>query len=268
MGADYDERTLVMKVTVCQLRNDPDDLAHDWEGLVAHVKAEASDLVLLPEVPFYPWVAWTRSFDPAAWESSVAAHDEWMLRLSELASAVVVGSRPVNKGDRHLNEGFVWESEYGYRAVHAKYYLPDEEYFWEASWYERGEREFSAVQSRKARVGFLICTEMWFTEHARAYAKQGIDLLVCPRATPMSSADKWIAGGRTAAVMAGAFCLSSNRGNIDRQGTEWGGNGWIIEPEAGNVLGLTSREQPFLTLEIDLRAAEDAKLTYPRYVLE
>jgi N-carbamoylputrescine amidase len=156
----------------------------------------------------------------------------------------------------------------GYKAVHHKYYLPDEEGWWEASWYERGEKDFTIIQSSRARIGFLICTELWFNLHAREYASQGIDLLVCPRATDITSVDKWIAGGRVAAVVSGAYCLSSNFSYRDGDAFKWGGNGWIIEPEEGKVLGVTSREQPFLTLEIDLSIADSAKHTYPRYVLD
>ena len=64
-----------MKVTVCELNNDPDRLECDWEKLVAHVKVESSDLVLLPEMPFYPWPAWTREVDATVWEDSMEAHD-------------------------------------------------------------------------------------------------------------------------------------------------------------------------------------------------
>ncbi|WP_036976655.1 hypothetical protein, partial [Pseudoalteromonas luteoviolacea] len=51
-----------------------------------------------------------------------------------------------------------------------------------------------------------------------------------------------------------------------RMKKKWGGGGWIIEPEEGQVLGVTAGDHPFLTLEIDLRIAETAKKTYPRYV--
>ena len=44
-----------------------------------------------------------------------------------------------------------------------------------------------------------------------------------------------------------------------------GGMGWIINPE-GEILGLTSRTEPILTVEIDLNVTDRAKLTYPRYV--
>ena len=44
-----------------------------------------------------------------------------------------------------------------------------------------------------------------------------------------------------------------------------GGQGWIVGPD-GEILGITSREQPFVTVEIDPQKADRAKKTYPRYV--
>lgn len=44
-----------------------------------------------------------------------------------------------------------------------------------------------------------------------------------------------------------------------------GGLGWVIDPE-GHVLGVTSPKEPFLTVEIDLDLADEAKQTYPRYL--
>lgn len=255
-----------MKVTVCELRNDPAGLARDWQGLVSHLRAEASELVLLPEMPFYPWLAWTDEVKATLWEKAVTAHDQWMLRLKELAPAIVVGTRPVTQNGRRLNEGFVWESASGYQAVHAKYYLPNEEGFWETTWYERGSGDFTIAQVNQLKIGFLICSELWFNSHSRDYAKKGVHLIMSPRATPQSTVDKWIAGGRTAAVVSGCFSLSSNFRRSGGQEIDWGGTGWIIEPEEGRLLGLTSPGQPFVTLEIDLEAADRAKQSYPRYI--
>ena len=255
-----------MKITVCEFGNGTDTLEQEWQKLVEHVKSKGSDLVLLPEMPFYPWIAETDKADRTVWQASVEIHERWLSRLSELEAPTVVSSRPVISNGKHLNEGFVMDKVTGYRAVHHKYYLPNEKGWWEASWYERGEKNFTVIQTGLAKIGFLICTELWFGVHAREYAMQGIELLVCPRATGRSSTDKWIVGGRSAAVVSGAFCLSSNFSPRDGDNIKWGGKGWIIEPEEGHVLGLTSSDHPFLTLEIDLRMAEAAKKTYPRYV--
>lgn len=255
-----------MKVTVCQLGNTAEDLARDWERLVAHAREAASELVLLPEMAFAPWFAATRDVRPEVWRAAVAAHDRWLPRLAELAPAAVVGTRPIGERPR-LNQGFVWEPSGGYRPAHDKYYLPDEDGFWEASWYERGGGDFTPVAAGGARLGLLICTELWFMQRARDYGQAGIHLLAVPRATPRETLDKWLAGGRAAAVVAGAFALSSNPATEAGAHANLGGQGWIVGPE-GDVLGVTTRERPFLTLDLDLDAAARAKRTYPRYVLD
>ena len=48
-----------MKITVCELPNDPPDFSDAWNRLVDHVLEKRSELVLLPEMPFYRWLAQT-----------------------------------------------------------------------------------------------------------------------------------------------------------------------------------------------------------------
>lgn len=257
-----------MKITVCELPNEADDLAGAWPQLVEHVGQHRSDLLLLPEMPFYQWLSQTDDVIPEEWERAVQAHDEWIGRLGDLAPATVVSSRPVVDGGKRHNVGFFWESDNGAVDVHAKHYLPDESGFWEASWYQRGNGDFSVADTSKGRIGFLICTELWFSSHARDYGQLGAHIIVCPRATPTTTAPKWLAGGQTAAVVSGTFCLSSNLTGTTSEGGDFAGVGWIVEPEEGKVLGQTSSENPFLTVEVDLAEAERAKTTYPRYVQE
>ena len=255
-----------MKVTVCELSDNADAFAHDWERLVAHVQAHRSDLVLLPEMPFYPWFAWKPDFEMSVWQDAVAAHDQWQERLADLEPAVVLGTRPVNRADQRLNEGFCWTKTDRYQAAHHKYYLPNEPGFWEANWYSRGDGRFSPTRCGEALVGFEICTDLWAFERARAYGKSDVHLIATPRATPQTSLDKWLVGGRATAVTAGAFSLSSNHVASAADPVHLGGQGWIVDPE-GEILGVTSKEQPFVTVEIDLGLAEQAKHTYPRYAI-
>ena len=255
-----------MKVTVCELPNGWSDTEASWSTTAAALRNQNSDLVVLPEMPFHRWLAGSPQADPTQWNAAVASHERWIQRLAEFATPVVLGTRPVISDGRRLNRAFVWDVSHGLREAHTKYHLPDEAGFWEATWYERGDGRFDIIEVQGIRIGFLICTELWFNAHARRYANQGVHLLVCPRVTPLASTDKWIAGGRTAAVVSGAFCLSSNLSGPHVEGLAFGGAGWIMEPEAGGVLGLTSPETPFLTIDIDPGEARKAKATYPRYV--
>lgn len=254
-----------MKVTVCELPNEGPDLETAWAALTAHVRAERSELVVLPEMPFYTWLAHTDDVRESEWQAAIRAHEQWLDRLDE-TGALVISTRPVIAGGKRHNAGYIKEPGEPARVVHSKYYLPDEPGFWEASWYARGDGDFTVAETSRGRIGMLICTELWFNHHARDYAGQGIQVLACPRATPASSPDKWVAGGRAAAVVSGAFCLSSNLSGGTSRGGHYAGIGWVMEPEEGEILGLTSRDQPFITVDIDLGIADAAKRTYPRYV--
>jgi len=254
-----------MKVTVCELPNEPRALERQWISLIEHVHSEHSDLVVLPEMPFHRWLAHTSEVRETDWLAAVQTHDQWMARLDEIG-VPVIATRPVVDNGRRRNAGYIKDTGKDACFLHDKYYLPDEPGFFEASWYQRGEGDFFVAQTSRGRVGMLICTELWFNHHARSYAAQDIQLLACPRATPNNHPDKWVAGGRAAAVVSGAFCLSSNLSGSTPQGGDYAGLGWVIHPEEGEVLGLTSRDAPFLTVEIDLDDADRAKRTYPRYV--
>ena len=250
-----------MRVTVCELRTSPDALQVDWAGLVAHVAAEDSDLVVLPELGFAPWFAAERAFDAAAWAAAVAAHERWLQRLGELNTAVL-GTRPVDRPSGRRNEAYAADAGQPTVPLHDKSYLPDEPGFWEASWYGPGEGEYAVVDVGGARTGVLVCTEMWFLEHARGLGRAGAQLIATPRCTPVGTFDKWLAGGRTCAVVSGAWSLSSNSAE-----PEHGGLGWVIDPE-GDVVAVTSRKRPWVTVDLDLEQADAAKSLYPRYVPE
>ncbi len=257
-----------MRLTICELPSDWPTAERDWQAFKAELEAQASEWVILPEMAFDKWLAGERKVDPDRWRKAAETHDYWIRRLPELPVSGVIGTLPVIDRGRFFNEGFVWQKSSGYQGVHRKYYLPDEAGFWEASWYERGEGDFKAVAIEGLKIGFLICTELWFGARARAYAQQGVHLIVCPRATPAVSTAKWIAGGTTAAVVSGAFCASSNFNGPNIEGLLFGGNGWVIEPEDGRILALTSGESQIVTVDIDPAWAEQAKHTYPRYVCD
>ena len=130
----------------------------------------------------------------------------------------------------------------------------------------RARGEFVPVEIGAARIGFAICTELWAMEQARLYGKAGVHIIATPRATTKATVDKWLAGGRVAAIVSGAFSLSSNLTSSEGRPADFGGQGWIVGPD-GQVMGVTSRERPFVKVEIDLNEAEYAKKTFPRYAL-
>jgi hypothetical protein len=173
-----------VRVTVCQLRTAPGALEQDWDGLVAHVAAERSELVVLPEMGFAPWFATDPPAGDDAWPSAVAAHEAWTRRLPELGAAVV-GTRPVTRGADRRNSAYVGSPDGTVRGLHDKSYLPDEDGFWEASWYGRGDGGHAVVDAGGLQLGVL-----------------GLHRAVVPRARPRLRASR-SARGRDAPRDAG-----------------------------------------------------------------
>lgn len=264
----------------------------EWSRLSAAVSAAAPDLLLLHELPFGPWLAASPHPDPSEALGSCRLHDEAIAHLAELGAPIILGSRPVcgssrpvRGGSRIRNQAFIWSgAEAGHHttgrertagrvrsAGHTKQYFPDEEGYWEARWYEPGEERFGivrlAIGGVGLRVGFLICTDLWFNEHARAYGRAGADLLAVPRATPPESTERWLTALRMAALVSGSYAASSNRGGTDPRGQRFGGHGWIVSPE-GEVLAETSSRFPVAVAELDLALIARARTEYPRYVEE
>jgi N-carbamoylputrescine amidase len=248
---------------------DVDALEGSWAGLVTHVRAHGSQLVVLPEMPFAPWLAASTDVDPDRWEESVATHQRWLARLDELHAEAVVTTLPVVEADRRYNEAIVWTAAHGIVARRRKTFLPDEAGFREASWYERGPVSFPVVSTPVVELGVMVCTELWFPEYGRALGREGARLLAVPRATPAASVSRWEAGARTVASIAGSFVVSVNRAGSaqgdDGRGPRFDGGSTIVDPE-GDVLARTTPTTPFATATLDLDLAEVARSTYPRYV--
>ncbi len=226
-----------------------------WHTLRA---IEPVDLLLLPELALAPWLCADRPVDPAAWET--AAAQQFPERLADLNAQVIVGTLARTDERGRFNDAFCWTARDGLQIVHTKTYLPDEPGYWEASWYQRGPRQFDAFNTPVGRIGVSVCTEMWFTQHAYP----DVDLVLVPRATPIETTDKWLAGAATHAVTSGAFCLSSNRAEALPEAT-MGATGWAFDPE-GLQLAITTPAEPVVSVDLDLGQARAAKATYPRYV--
>ena len=258
-----------MNVTVCQIDPRESDLNNYLKALSNHLQSEKSDFLLLPEMCFSEWLAADQNSSAKRWLKAVNDHGQHIDNLDKLGVASIIGTRPIiNDKDSRRNQAYIWSKETNTATgFHEKYYLPDEEEYWENTWYERGEKEFQVVRAGDAVCGVQICTEMWFFEWARKFAASRVDLLCIPRATPHGSTDKWLAGGQASAVCSGTYCLSSNLWCPPGDKANCGGLAWIIDPE-GEILAQTSEDDPFATVAIDLTYSSQSKSTYPRYVPE
>jgi len=241
-----------MKVTVCQLHDSGAALDADWTRLVAHVKSVKSELVVLPEMPFFPWLPRSPIADATHWNASIQAHDHWQSRLRELAPAIVVGTRPVGHGNPRYNQGYLWSSRTGVRPIHAKTQVEDKPGMWEAAWYQPAyPAEPRVARVGEINIGLLIGAELNNPLRVQQYRDADLQLLITPRSTRVGDFMRWLSAARIAAVLTGAYQLSSNRVSQDANDSP----GWVVSP-SGEILAYTSPRHPFVSLSVDMYAYE------------
>lgn len=253
------------KVRVAVMEADPELTAGSpaWTAIAGSVSRLQPDLLVLNELPFGRWLASSDRFDERLWEESVRLHDDAISRLSELGAPAVVGSRPIVTEDgRRINAGFSWTPEDGPVIRHHKRHLPHSPGYHETTWTGRGDGNFMPFGIAGLSVGFMICTDIMFGEHAREYGKQAVDLIVCPRAMPPRSEGLFQAALSYAATVSGAYVASSNRGGTDSAGFSYDGKGMIINPRAYTI-ARTSLQDSVLAIDIDTANVRFEQANYP-----
>jgi N-carbamoylputrescine amidase len=236
-----------------------------WRKMKDSVTAARPDILVTNEMPFGPWLADNAVFSEAEAHLSLRAHEEGLEELIDLNLPAVISTRPVFHGKRLANEAFVLQDGV-VRALHRKQYFPNEPGWFEREWYVGDDSGFEAADILGIRVGVLVCTEAMFNEHARAYGKKNASLLVIPRASG-TNIESWKIAGAMASLVSGAYVVSSNRTGRSRSGTEFGGGGFAYAPQ-GQLLSVTTSDNPVQVLELDPNESASARRAYPCYVPE
>jgi len=102
-----------MRVTVCELPHETTVLASAWAALCEHARAQASELVLLPEFAMVEPVWESEGFTADRWRAIEVRAEELLRRLPELDAKFVVGTRPARANGHRLNQGYLWSSAAG-----------------------------------------------------------------------------------------------------------------------------------------------------------
>lgn len=237
-----------------------------WDRIAAGVRAAAPDVLVTNELPFGEWIASRAHFDAAAAAASVEIHRRGVEALLGLGIPAVISSRPVWEGARLANEAVLIEAGQ-VRPLHRKQYFPEEPGWHETRWFSRKAYGFDTAHIGGLTAGTLLCTELMFNEHARGYGRVGASLIAVPRATGPDQ-ESWQIAGAMAALVSGAFVVSSNRvGRAGPGGPTFGGQGFAFSP-SGQLIATTSAERPLSIFELDEDEAAKARASYPRYVAE
>lgn len=254
--------------TICAVEW-PDGLLPEsdrWQRIKDEIDRLRPDILITNEMPFGAWLPKQAVFDDDAARQWVNLHERALQALANLASAAVISSRPVFAGKRLANEAFSLE-EGTYEILHHKHLFPAEEGWQEEAWFAPAVRGFVTKKVRGVETGILLCTELMFNEKARHLGRSGAQLIAVPRASGLNRFS-WQIAGAMAAIVSGAYVVSSNRvGSDDDNLPMFGGCGFAMNP-SGEMIDSTTSSRTIIRIELDLAKAAASKHQYPVYVDE
>ena len=243
-------------------------------AVIDEVRVGGGHLVVFPELSLTGY--FLKDLVP-----DVALHlgSDPLRQLAEACRGVdaVVGCVVETDDFRFLNAA-VYLSAGEVAGVHAKVYLPTYGLFDEQRYFAPG-RTFEAFgaplpgarPARPWRAGVLICEDMWHPSSAVMLARQGVDLFLCPSASPGRGIVQGAALGtaisydhmtRTYAQLFTSYVLYVNRVGYEDGVGFWGGSR-VVGPD-GAVLGSPAGgEEALLWHRLDMGTLRSVRLAYP-----
>jgi predicted amidohydrolase len=270
------ERTDVV-VTLAQIAPRLGDVAANLERhleLIRDAQSGGAALVVFPELSLTGYFLKDLVPDVALREQS----DE-LRRLAAASESIdVVAGCVLETDDARFYNAGLYFSGGRIHHVHRKVYLPTYGLFDEARYLAQGDRFRSfaaplrvAVPPRPWTAGMLVCEDMWHPTAVGLLARQGIELLICPSASPgrgvvrghaLGTARSYDSMTRTYAQLFTSYLLYCNRVGFEDGISFWGGSR-VVGPDGRLLDDPAGGDECLVTHRIDLAAVRRARIANP-----
>jgi predicted amidohydrolase len=110
-------------------------------------------------------------------------------------------------------------------------------------------------------IGIQTCWDNMFPEGSRILALKGADAILAPRATDLSTADRWRLMLTANALANGCYVLSANRSGTDG-GNRFGGDSFAAGPD-GAILAAIRDGDGVVTVTVDPAVVRAARTALP-----
>ena len=211
------------------------------------------DLVLLPEL-------WASGYDLEHSDRYAQPRDAGLFRrMKEEAEehGLILGGSLLEKDQSGVYNTFYLygqDLEAYYRKIHLFRLLEEEK------WLKPG-RHLTTLTWNHVKIGLATCYDLRFPEMFRAYAVQGVELVLLVAEWPQSRIGHWQKLLQARAIENQYFVAAVNKVGTS-QGQPLGGRSALIDP-GGNVLEEAGSEEELLTGRIQLGEVEKARRWIP-----
>jgi N-carbamoylputrescine amidase len=274
------DRVIEVGLVQMSMSADADENLRKAVARVAEAKGRGADVVCLPELyrsPYFCQKEDARLFDLA--EPVPGPSTEALGRAAREAGVVVVA--PIfekRAAGLYHNSAAVLDTTGEVAGLYRKMHIPDDPSFYEKFYFTPGDLGFRAIDTRKGKIGTLICWDQWYPEGARLTALQGAVVLFYPTAIgwhPHEKAehgvpqrDAWRTIQRGHAIANGVYVAVVNRVGHEippegGPGLEFWGSSFVADPFGIVVAEASTDREEILIAKVDLARIEEVRRNWP-----
>jgi len=223
-----------------------------------------AELAVLPELPLNAWAPATRT---AAAEDAEPPDGPRQRAMAEAARDAGIGllggviALDPSSGNR-FNRALLFDAGGRSIAAYEKLHVPSEDGFWESDHYIEGHTPPRRIDGFALALGIQICSDLNRPQGCSMLGAQGVGVILAPRATPLSTYERWRLVLRANAVTSAAYLVSVNRPGPEA-GVGIGGPSLVVAPDGELLLESTD---PLTLVRLDGEAVEAARREYPGYL--
>jgi predicted amidohydrolase len=240
-------------------------------SLIAEARQAGASLAVFPELSLTGY--FLKDLVP---DCALTLDSDELLSLAEMCTDIdaLVGCVLESDDSRFYNAA-LFLSRGRIAQVHRKVYLPTYGIFDEQRYVAAG-REFHAFDLARRdrsvwRAGVLICEDMWHPSAVSLLARQGVDVLLCPSASPgrgvgrgaaLGTAQSYDAMTRTYAQLYTAYVVYCNRVGYEDGIGFWGGSR-VVGPDGALLAEPAGVDETILYHRLEKTALRRARIATP-----
>ena len=248
-----------------KMSRDAEKNLHKAASLIGEAARRGAEIVCLPELFSTLYFPQSRSSE----YKPVRVPGELTDALSEAARAnrvvLVGGSVYERSGHSRYNTSFVFDEGGRMLGSYRKVHLPQDPGFYEKDYFTAG-REYKVFQTRRGRLGVLICFDQWYPEPARVTRLMGADIIFYPTAIGTIQGVKqtegdwraaWEAVQRGHAIANSVVVAAVNRAGSEGDLNFWGGS--FVYDQFGTLLARAGEGEQILLVSCDLTLSKEVE---------
>ena len=259
------KETVTLGLAQMEMRSEPSRNLDRAVEMIGEAKRLGADIVCLPELFVSTYFAQYENPKRIEMEGVPieAIPGNTAERLSECArkNRVIVVGGSIYERDRAglFNTCLTFDQDGKTLGKYRKVHIPHDENFYEQHYFTPGDLGFKVYETRKGKIGTLICYDQWYPEAARINALMGAEMVFYPTAIGTVRGVEQTEGGwqqawenvmRGHAIANGIVVAAVNRAGNEDQMDFWGGS-FVIDA-FGKTLVRAGGEEAVVTATIDL----------------